>query len=259
MAWVIDLDGVMWLADEPIPGSAEAVARLRAAGERIAFATNNSYATRAEVAAKLAACGADVDVDEVVTSAMAAAHLVEPGERAIVCAGPGALDELERRGVEVVPSGPADVVVVGLDPAFDYERMTTAALAVRDGARLVATNDDATYPTPRGQLPGGGAILASIEKATGTRAMVAGKPHQPICELVRTLLGPRGTVVGDRPETDGAFARALGYRFGLVLSGVSGTGDVERVEPAPDAVAEDLVRLVEAELSKDETTRGGRN
>ncbi len=258
MAWVIDLDGVMWLADVPIAGSADAVGRLRAAGESIAFVTNNSYATRAEVAAKLGRIGVEVGQGEVITSAMAAASLVEQGERVVVCAGPGAAEELERLGAQIVPEAPADVVVVGLDPAFDYERMANAALAVRAGARLVATNDDATYPTPEGQLPGGGAILASIERASGTRAVVAGKPHAPMCDLVRALLGPEGIVVGDRHETDGAFARALGYRFGLVLSGVGGAGDDAGGATAPDVVADDLAALVEASMPTMETTRGRR-
>jgi glycerol 3-phosphatase-2 len=242
VAWILDLDGVVWLADQAIPGAAAAVARVRAAGERVGFVTNNSYVPRHEVEAKLARFGVDPG-DDVITSAMAAAGLVEPGETVLLCAGPGARQELEARGAAVFEQGAADAVVVGFHPDFDYARMTAAATAVRGGARLIATNDDATYPTPHGVIPGGGAILASIVTATGVAPIVAGKPYPPMVELVRARLGPEGIAVGDRPDTDGRFAYALGYRFGLVLSGVAQAGDLP-VRPAPHLVAADLAELV---------------
>jgi HAD superfamily hydrolase (TIGR01450 family) len=247
MAWVLDLDGVVWLADQPIVGAAAAVARLRAAGEPLAFVTNNSLPTRADVEAKLRAQGIDPG-DDVVTSSMAAAELVEPGERALLVGGAGIDEALRARGVEIVTRGPADVVVVGINPNFDYQMMTVASGAIRGGARLLATNDDATYPTPDGPIPGGGAILASIVTASGVRPIVAGKPHAPIADLVRAKLGANGICVGDRPDTDGGFAVALGYRFGLVLSGVTRPSDLP-VEPAPDRVTADLATMVAAELA----------
>lgn len=115
------------------------------------------------------------------------------------------------------------------------------------GAHLIATNDDATYPTAAGPIPGGGAILAAVERATGARATVAGKPHAPMADLVRARLGPHGVMVGDRPETDGAFAVALAYRFALVLTGVISSG--EGVEPRPDVVAPDLATAVDRLLA----------
>src|SRR5688572_6561038 len=173
MAWVLDLDGVVWLADRPIAGAADAVAELRRRGEAVAFVTNNSAVPRSEVEAKLARFGID-PADGVVTSAMAAATLVAPGETALLCGGPGIAEELEARGVTVVRDGEADAVVVGFHRDFDYERMRVASGAVRRGARLIATNDDATYPTPDGPIPGGGSILASIVTASGVSPVVAG-------------------------------------------------------------------------------------
>ena len=254
MAWAFDLDGVIWLGDRPIAGSADAVNRLIEVGERMAFVTNNSFGRRSAVVEKLERLGIDA-VDRVITSAMAAATLVGAGERALVCGGPGIIEELELRGVEVVDAGEdnadsavVDVVVVGYHPTFDYRCMTIASGAVRSGARLLATNDDATYPTATGPVPGGGAILASIVTAAGTQPEIAGKPHEPIAELVRELLGSTGTMVGDRPDTDGRFALTLGYRFGLVLSGVTGRADLPTVPPA-DLVADDLAELVRQALS----------
>jgi HAD superfamily hydrolase (TIGR01450 family) len=247
MAWVLDLDGVIWLAERAIAGAADAVARLWAAGEEVAFVTNNSAVPRADVEAKLRRFSIDPR-DGVVTSAMAASALIQPGERVLVCAGPGARQEAEARGATVVRDGDADVVLVGFHRDFDYERMRAASVAVMRGARLVATNDDATYPTPDGPIPGGGAILASIVRATGADPIVAGKPYAPMVDLVRERVGPEGIAVGDRPDTDGRFAVALGFRFGLVLSGVTSAADLP-VEPKPSLVASDLATLVDQELA----------
>ena len=241
MPIALDLDGVIWLADVPIPGSAEAVAALRAAGECVVFVTNNSSQPVGEVEAKLARHGIPAAGD-VLTSATAAAGLVQPGERVLVVGGPGVVEALERRGAVPVVEGDADAVLVGFDKSFTYDRLRIAAAAVREGARLLATNDDATYPTPDGPIPGGGAILAAVVAATGMTPQVAGKPYAPMAALVRARLGPTGVMVGDRVDTDGLFAHRLGYRFALVHTGI--TGADEPVEPAPDLVAADLAALV---------------
>jgi HAD superfamily hydrolase (TIGR01450 family) len=238
---------VIWLADEAIVGSAGAIERLRAAGHDVVFVSNNSSVPVAAVEEKLAAFAIPAR-GRVVTSAVVAAELVDPDEVVLLCAGPGVEGELDARGVTTVREGPADVVMVGYHRTFDYERLTTAAKAIWGGARLVATNDDATYPTPDGPIPGTGAILASIVRATGVTPVVAGKPNAPMVEHLRRRLGPEGIMVGDRPDTDGRFAVALGYDFGLVLSGVTRAADLP-VEPAPALVAADLASLVDRALA----------
>ena len=243
MAWLLDLDGVVWLAGVPIPGSVEAIAALREAGERVVFVTNNSSSPVAEQEGRLARIGIPAEGD-VLTSAVAAAALLEPGETALVCAGPGVVEALERRGVHTVRDGEADAVVVGFHLDFDYERLRAAGVAVLAGARLIGTNDDATYPTPMGEIPGGGAILAAVAYAGGVEPVVAGKPFEPMAAAVRAMAGDGPHVmVGDRPSTDGRFARTLGCPFGLVLSGVT-RADEPPVEPTPDLVAPDLATLV---------------
>lgn len=253
-AWALDLDGVVWLADHPIEGSADAIARLRSAGHHVAFVTNFSYSERSVLADKLERHGIDPG-DGLVTSSMAAARMVEPGSRAMVVGGPGIADELRRRDVDVVlvtdpsaESARVESVVVGLDPAFDYRTLTVASAAIRAGARLVATNADSTYPTPNGPVPGGGSLVAAIATAAGVDAEVAGKPHAPIADLVRELVGPDGIMVGDRPDTDGRFAATLGWPFGLVLSGVTTAADLP-VDPAPDRIAPSLAAMVDEALS----------
>ena len=256
MAWILDLDGVVWLGEQPLAGAADAVARLRAAGEQVLFATNNSSLQVGRQEEKLAGFGVPAE-GGVVTSAMAAARLVEPGERALVCGGPGIAEALAARGAEVVDSrshepgdGPVDVVVVGFHRHFDYEGLRRTAIQVDRGARFLATNDDATYPTPEGPIPGGGSIVAAVAYAASRQPIVAGKPHPPMAELIHELAGgpgETGTMVGDRPSTDGAFAKTLGYRFALVLSGVTHADDLP-VSPTPDVVADDLAALVSSAL-----------
>ncbi len=248
MAWVIDLDGVIWLTDSPIPGSAEAVARLRELDRRPVFLTNNSFYTVEEYLAKLDAHGIPAVAEEVFTSAQAAATLLEAGTSALVCAGPGVEEALGRRGVKAVRTGPADAVVVGWHPDFDFDRLAAAADAVRGGARLIGTNEDATYPTADGGLlPGGGAILAAVATAGGATPLVAGKPHQPVADLLSCAVDHVDVVVGDRPSTDGRLARRLTARFALVLTGVT-PPDHGPLDPAADVEAADLATLVAREL-----------
>jgi 4-nitrophenyl phosphatase len=246
MAWILDLDGVMWLGTDPIGGSVDALARLRAAGEQILFLTNNSSRLVGEVVEKLEEMGVDASPEEVVTSAQAAAAMLDPGSTALVCAGAGVEEALRERDVKPVRDGNADAVVVGYHREFDYERLLAAYQAVAAGARLIGTNDDPTYPTPDGPVPGGGALLAAVAVAAGVEAEVAGKPHEPMAAIVRQRLGgiPDGTLlVGDRPSTDGKMAHLLGVRFVLVLSGVT-EGDEVPDDPAPDLVCDDLAALV---------------
>jgi len=246
--WVIDLDGVIWLAQEPIPGATDAVTRLRDAGIRTLFVTNNALPTLGELIEQLATVGITTKPDELVTSAQAAASLLAPGTTAVVCAGGGVLEALADRGVTVVPEGPADAVVVGLTRGFDFDMLATAVSAVRGGARLVGTNEDATYPTPGRLLPGAGALLAAVSTAAQSAPDVAGKPHEAIVALVRKQAPDTAWVVGDRPSTDGLLARRLGVPFALVRSGVTAPGDVPSgVEP--DVDAPDLAAVVDGHLA----------
>ncbi len=256
-AVLCDLDGVVWLAHQPIPGSVEAIARLRQAGRRVVFVTNNSSARIAEQEAALAAVGIPATGD-VLTSAVAGAALVEPGERVLVCGGAGIAEALGARGAIAVPgddpSGEAvDAVMVGLHRQFDYERLRIAANAVRRGARFIATNSDVTFPTPDGLIPGAGAIVAAVAAAGGGTPIVAGKPHEPMAAAVIHLLDgvapDRVLVVGDRLDTDGAFATTLGSPFALVRTGVTPPDMPVDMDAAVDAA--DLATVVSMLASHD--------
>lgn len=248
MLWVLDLDGVVWLAGVSIPGSPEAVRRLHDRGESVAFVTNNSGPTRSEYAGRLARAGIEANADELLTSAQAAASLLEPHSRAAVVGDPGIIEALDDRGVTVVDADEdPNAVVVGRSGQLDFAQLTAAATAIRNGARFVATNADPTFPTPHGLEPGAGAVVAYLEVSSGRKAEVAGKPNQPAADLLRARFGPAGLVVGDRPDTDGRFAERIEARFALVLSGVTRTEDLP-VSPPPALVAADLAGVVTAYL-----------
>lgn len=247
--WVLDLDGVIWTGSEPIEGSADAVAALRRHGAEVVFATNNSFSTEQQQVDKLGSFGIDA-TDSVVSSAMAGASLVGAGERVFVFGGPGVREAVTLAGAELVEGyaqgdDVPDAVLVGLDWDLSYDRLRSAVQAVRAGARFIATNTDSTYPTERGLYPGAGALVAAVQRSTDVEPVVAGKPHQPMADLIRSRFGTNGIVVGDRADTDGAFARTLGFEFGLVFSGVLSASDLP-TDPMPERTAEDLLALVRA-------------
>ncbi len=245
-----DLDGVVWLSQLPIVGSVDAIGRLRAGGHRILFITNNSFSSVGHQETTLEGLGIPA-VGDVLTSATAAALLVSPGERVMVCGGPGIVEALIRRDAVVATDEPFDAVMVGFHRDFDYEVMRRASTAVRNGARLIATNDDATYPTPDGPIPGGGSILAGIATASGADPVVAGKPYPPMASLIRTVTGlddlVEAVMVGDRPDTDGLLAATLGCRYAHVWSGVTPAGTL--VTPTPWIEGENLAAIADQLLA----------
>ena len=251
-----DLDGVVWLAHQPIPGSVGAIASLREAGIRVVFVTNNSFSTYDEQVAALGSIGVPAEGD-IVTSAMSAATAIKRGWRVLLCGSRGLIEEIGRVTDDVVvaynepmAAGDFDAVVVGFHREFNYQVLTDALTAVRGGAVLIGSNDDPTYPTPNGPIPGGGSILAAIEKASGVTPTVTGKPYEPMALLVRDMCGdvlPEEMVmIGDRSDTDGGFARTMGARFAMVLSGVMPTADGSEA----DIVAPDLAGVVEILLKE---------
>jgi len=246
VTWALDLDGVVWLAGKALPGAAGAVEALRQAGERVVFLTNNSGPLVAGHVEALARAGIECAPEDLATSAQAAASLLAGRSRVAVVGDEGIRQALAGRAVRVVEAADnPDAVVVGRTLQLDYGALAAAATAVREGARFIATNADATFPTgdARGLLPGAGALVAFIATAAGRQPEVAGKPHEPMAVLVKARFGELSVMVGDRPDTDGLFAKRVGARFGLVLSGVTRASDLP-VDPAPDRVGRDLAALV---------------
>jgi HAD superfamily hydrolase (TIGR01457 family) len=253
-AFLLDLDGVIYRGDEPVPGASEAVAELRRAGKTLVFLTNNSARTPEQVAEKLDSVGVQASPDEVLTSAQATAPLIARWARAderpptaFVIGERGLREALTEEGIEVLDGDPRDAgfVVVGWDRGVDYEKLRTASVLVGRGARLVATNADASYPAPGAERwPGAGALLAAVEVASTTRADVVGKPHGPLFEAAVERAGSDDALmIGDRLETDVAGAAAGGLDSAFVLTGASSVQDLLDQDAQPVAVLDDLLGL----------------
>ena len=251
-ALVCDLDGVIYRGDEVVPGAPEAIHRLRERGVKILFCTNNSRTTVAGYVDKLRGLDISAEHDEVVTSAVVTAAALKergfPGKTAIVVGGDGIREELSNVCISIKDDptvSVADLVVVGWDPSFTYEAMKRASIAVRGGAIFIATNDDASFPAADALWPGAGAIVGSIEIASGRSAEVMGKPHDAMMSVVADRLkGARHiAVVGDRPDTDLAGGAARGWSTILVLSGVTTADQAERLEPRPDLIVSSIAEL----------------
>jgi HAD superfamily hydrolase (TIGR01457 family) len=251
-AILLDLDGVLFRGDHVIERAPATVASLRGAGKGVLFLTNNSARTPEQVADKLTGLGIRAAAEEVVTSAHAAADLLgshDPGATAYVIGQDGVRGALQEAGIRLV-DGEADAatyVVVGWDGRVTYEDLRRATVLVRAGARLIATNDDASYPAPGGELwPGAGAILAAVETASGRRATVAGKPHRALFDTAVERVGTRNVLmVGDRIETDILGASDAGLDSVLVRSGASKVAELLDHDAVPVGVVPDVGALVE--------------
>jgi glycerol 3-phosphatase-2 len=251
-AFLIDLDGVVVVGDEALPGAPEALAELRARRLQILFLTNDPRSSRPQHAVRLRRMGIDAEPSEILTSASAtAAYLADhPNERsrnAYVIGTSALKDEIRATGLAIVEDDgarSADVVVVGGHAGFDYGELRIASQAVRAGARFVATNADPVFPMPDGLWPAVGAILAAVETAAGRRATVIGKPHPPMFSAARRLLrGSRPVMVGDSPRTDVAGGRLAGMATILVSAGDDAAGELAPDE-TPDFVVPSLLAVV---------------
>lgn len=278
MLLLVDLDGVVYRSAEAVPGVASVLAARAAAGDDVVYVTNNATAYHADYVPRLAAHGAPVGPDRVVTSARASAQWIRdemPAVRRVLAVGASGLErELREAGFDVVSVGHAatrmhqegidgwaaaghpDAVVVGLDPQMSYLRVAAAADCVRAGAALIATNRDPVFPVERGFRPGAGAVVAAVATASRTEPrVVIGKPGPYLLELGARSVGAdvrRAVMIGDS-MTDIAAGRAVGARTVLMLTGVTSRAAADALvdDERPTRIAEDAAALeaVLAELA----------
>lgn len=250
---LLDLDGVVYVGPDAVPGAADHLTRARALGQRIAFVTNNAARTPESVAAHLRELGVALDDADVVTSAQAAARLVADrvpsGSRVLVVGGEGVIEALAEHGLVAVHSA-ADApaaVIQGFHPSVGWESLAEGSYAVAAGLPWIASNTDRSVPTARGLAPGNGMLVAAIEEATGVSPIVAGKPEPALIEESVLRTGARRPLmVGDRLDTDISGARRFGMPSLLVLTGVTTMRELMHADRAerPDFVAGDLAGLV---------------
>ena len=257
--FLLDCDGVLWKGTAPIPGAAESVAYLRAAGKRVLFVTNNSTKSRVDYVDKLSAmCGIPASAGDILSSAFAAATYARTAglQRAYVIGQAGLHEEMQAAGLTTLgaadfdkpfafgtlrPSDldPAvDCVVVGFDGQFSYYKLNMAAAYLRYGAprvAFIATNRDATFPDTHMVLAGGGTLVSAVETAAGRPPdVVAGKPSTALLDILEAaepdVHRAHCCMVGDRLDTDIAFGNAgkLGSTL-LVMTGVTHEADLEAI------------------------------
>ena len=252
---MLDLDGVVYIGDEPVPGAPEHLDRAREAGAHLAFVTNNASRPPEAVAEKLNRMGVTAQTDDVVTSAQAAARMLAerlPAGAAVACLGADGLEQA-LRAVGLEPVHVADdsalALATGYAPDVRWRDVMRAATRVRDGLPWVASNTDLSLPTPFGTAPGHGVLVRMLEDFSGVTADVAGKPERPLLdETVRRVGGERPLMVGDRLDTDIEGAHRAGVDSLLVLTGVTGLADLVAAAPdlRPTYVSTDLAGLFES-------------
>ncbi|SFF81410.1 HAD-IIA family hydrolase [Blastococcus tunisiensis] len=255
---LLDLDGVVYVGPEAVPGVPEALHEARRVGMRLGFVTNNAARTPEQVAAHLSELGVPAEADDVITSSQAAATVVADllgaGARVLPVGGPGVSAALDAAGLVVVGRAedrPA-AVVQGYGREVGWADLAEAVVAIRNGARHVATNADATIPSPRGPLPGNGAMVGVVADVTGQAPLVTGKPDPAMhAECLRRTDARRPLVVGDRLDTDIEGARRAGAASLLVLTGVTDAAVLLAAAPdrRPDLLAEDCTGLLRAHPS----------
>lgn len=257
--FVFDLDGTVYLGEAALPGSVEAIARLRARGKRILFVSNKPLEPRENYAAKLTRLGIPAAPDDVITSAYVLGHHLaghEPLLRYYVVGEPSLRAELRSHGLTVLdelteqdptlvidPVG-IDAVVVAFDRTLDYRKLNTAYQALAQGARFFATNADKTCPMPGGAIPDAGATIAALEHMSGRKLeLLAGKPSPLILQVALEWLGVpagRAMMIGDRLETDILMGQRAGMWTTVTLSGVATREDAQALPEPPDFVVNNL-------------------
>jgi HAD superfamily hydrolase (TIGR01450 family) len=264
---LLDLDGVVYVGADEVPGAAEVLDQVRRQGMRLAFVTNNAARTPSAVADHLTRLGIPADPAEVITSAQAAAHHLSdrlpPGARVLVVGTTGLREALVERGLVPVCKADAEpaAVVQGYSPDTDWHMLAEGAIAIRRGMPWIATNLDATVPSSRGPLPGNGSLVAALERATGRSPVSTGKPDPTMHrESVGRSGAKRPLIVGDRLDTDIEGANAVGCDSMLVLSGVTSAEELLAAPPnmRSDYLAADLSGLLTAHPAPVEGAEGVR-
>ncbi len=250
---LLDLDGVVYIGPDAVPGAARSLATARQRGMRLAFVTNNAARPPHAVADHLTELGIAARASEVVTSAQAAARYLAQrlpgGARVLVVGTTGLYDALRERGLKPVgdAQGQVDAVVQGYSPDMTWQLLAEGAVAINRGVPWVATNVDPTVPSPRGPLPGNGSLVAALRHATRAIPVVTGKPDPTMHrESLLRSESERPIVVGDRLDTDIEGANAVGCPSLLVFTGVTTVRDLLDAPPnlRPTYLGSDLSALL---------------
>jgi len=246
---IIDMDGVLYRGDQPMPRLCEFLDFLRQRPVPFILATNNSTRTPQEYADKLAGMGVRVEPEEILVSGQATARYLAReyprGTRVHVFGMPALRQALTDEGF-VLADDEVEMVVVSMDRAVTFEKLKRATLLIRRGARFIATNLDPTNPSEEGLIPGTGAMIAALAAASGVTPTAIGKPEPIMYQLAMEMMGacPETTAaLGDRADTDILGGRRAGLFTICVLSGSSSRAEAEAF--GADMILDDIAHLLE--------------
>jgi len=254
-AFFLDIDGVLVRGGEPIPGALEAVEALQARG-RCLLLSNNSSRSRAGVAQRLEGLGFTFEPEAIVPSSYVVARwlLESEGPSPVWTIGEDGLrTELELAGHRIVSPNEAEWLVIGICWDLNYAMLAEALRFLEGGGRYIATNTDATFPTPQGPKPGAGAVVGAIQGMGFQPHAVIGKPSPIAYRIALEQINAAKEAVltiGDRLETDILGARDSGIDSALVLTGIATREDIEHLGIRPIWIAEDLLALARGELHR---------
>ncbi|HEX6025856.1 MAG TPA: HAD-IIA family hydrolase [Solirubrobacter sp.] len=249
-SWLMDMDGVLVHEEEAIPGADRFLQRLRELGAPHLILTNNSIYTRRDLAARLRASGLEVPEESIWTSALATASFLEsqrPGGSAFVIGEAGLTTALHAAGYTLSERNP-DYVVLGETRTYSFERITLAIRLIGNGARFIATNPDATGPSPDGPLPATGSVAALISRATGVEPYYVGKPNPLMMRSALNAIDAHSettAMIGDRMDTDMIAGIEAGLETILVLTGISTRESAERFPYRPARIVDSVADLVD--------------
>ena len=248
--WLTDMDGVLVHEGLALPGAAEFLDRLVAAGRRFLVLTNNSSFTPRDLSARLSRSGLQVPEASIWTSALATADFLStqlPGGSAYVIGEAGLTTALYESGYTLTDTDP-DYVVLGETRTYSFEAITRAIRLIGAGARFIATNPDVTGPSPEGPLPATGSVAAMITRATGSEPYFVGKPNPMMFRsaMSRIKAHSESTVmIGDRMDTDVVAGIEAGLDTILVLTGSTRAADVARFPFRPGRVLDSIADVVD--------------
>ncbi len=250
-ALFVDMDGVLWRDLQPIGNLKAIFAEIHDLGLNIAFITNNATRTKHHYVEILKGFSVTAQESQIYTSAYTTAKTLKArwpeGGSVYIIGDDGLHKALAESGFEPSTED-ALAVIVGLDHNIAYEKLAKATLLLHQGVPFYGTNPDRTLPSPRGLLPGAGALIAAIETASDIKAHIIGKPQpEMLLNALNDLeLEPQeALMVGDRLETDIAAGQAAGCQTALVLSGASSKNDLEQWPTKPDFIGTDLANILE--------------
>ncbi len=248
-SWLMDMDGVLMHEEQAIPGAAEFIDRLRELGRPFLVLTNNSIYTPRDLAARLRTSGLDVPEESIWTSALATARFLDgqrPGGSAFVIGEAGLTTALHEAGYTMTDRDP-DYVVLGETRTYSFERITRAIRLIAAGARFIATNPDATGPTPEGPLPATGSVAALITAATGHAPYYIGKPNPLMMRSALNAIDAHSetaVMIGDRMDTDVVSGLEAGMETVLVLTGLTSAADAERFPYRAARIVDSIAELI---------------